>query len=232
MDQAASRSEQAHQRARVGQSGETLRDGLDQVVRLILRTRGLPVRDEAVEFMIETVECARACASLNLDRPRMGKRAATKFRNAMRTGVDLSSKYGVASAEELKVLRRILRLAEVEALMPPTKSGPRIRVWLWYWCEEFLEFWRRTTDRPPGVWMRDSDLPSPALAFLVDCCRLVDPTVNASAILYAKENAEPSSPNAWQLSHEDFAARTNAQHDAYNELWQSEWLQKLHEPNL
>ncbi|MGE0531982.1 MAG: hypothetical protein AB7G40_09425 [Hyphomonadaceae bacterium] len=229
MDQVASSPEQVDPS---DQNDETLHEDLEEAVRTTLQTHDLPPHEDAVEYVVEMIVCARMCAVEWLGERRMDKRAATKLRNAMRTGIDTALKYRLVEAEDLTTLRRLRRLAEVEILMPPAQSGPRIRPWLWFWCEEFLEIWRRTTDRQHGVWMTDADNPSPALGFLVDCCRLVDPTVNASAILYAKEHAGPRPPNAWEVSHADFATWSEQQHDTYNKLWQSEWMQKLHEHDL
>jgi hypothetical protein len=226
MDQVASSPEQVDPS---DQNDQTLHEDLEEAVRTLLQRHELPDHEDALEAAVEMIVCARMCAAEWMGERRMDKRAATKFRNAMRTGIDSVLEYRLADAEYVKMLRHLHHLAEVEI---STESESNKHPWLWYWCEEFLDFWSRATDRLPGVWRRDADAPSPALAFLVDCCRLVDPSVSARVILYAKSKAEPRSPNAWELSPEDFARRSTEQHDAYNEFWQSKWMQKLHEPDL
>ncbi len=225
MDQVASSPEQVDPS---DQNDQTLHEDLEEAVRTILQTHNLPAHENVVEYVVETVTCARWCAAERLERPKLPKRVATKLRNAMNTGLEIAQAGGLASPTELKVLRRLRRLAESDSLRPRSTPGPQIRPWLWHWSVEFLDSWRRLTTRPAGVYMTDSE-PSPALAFLVDCCRLVDPKVNARAILKAKELAPPP---LWGLSQEEFKKQQATAQALYEELWQSEWLQKLHEPDL
>ncbi|MEZ5958402.1 MAG: hypothetical protein R3C27_14455 [Hyphomonadaceae bacterium] len=216
MNQAASSSKQVNLS---GQNDEARPEDIKEAVLTILQTHDLPAHENAVEHVVETVTCARWCAAERLERPKLPNRVATKLRNAMTTGLEIAQARELASPTELEVLRRLRRLAESDSLRPRSTPGPQIRPWLWYWCAEFLDAWRRLTTRPAGVWMTDSDAPSPALAFLVDCCRLVDPTVNTSAILNAKKkNPDPNSPlhgasrrrNSWS---------SNPQRTLFGQIW-------------
>lgn len=117
--------------------------------------------------------------------------------------------------EELKLVKRLRLDAEI-ALLMPASHGPEVRPWLWPFCLNFLDIWSSSTARPNGAWA--SEEPSPALAFLTECIRELDETVNEAAILFAKKS--------YGFDTEDERSQ------AYEDWSQSELAQKMRERDL
>lgn len=189
-------------------------DELDAQIQELLAEQGLVVSGGAVARVRQDIEGARECAATRLERPRMRKRDAQKAQRAAQVLMELRA--NEATADELRMLRRIKRDAEVDLLTPPA-HGPSERPWIWWNCRLMLETWRLLTDAPDGVWSRDE--PSPALKYLTACCQLVDPTVTKSTILRSKTN--------WER-----AQRLEPDFESYRAWSESELAQKLREPDL
>lgn len=157
----------------------------------ILKKHKLSADSHAAQWLLDDLEIAADCRDMPEDQGLLviPKEAARPLAHAAARLLDAAARYGLATPEELAAVRGIRSKATKRAQMnaPP---GVSVRPWLWQCCENFLVTWTRNTNEPAGVY--DWDEKSPALLFLVDCCRMVDPTVNASAILKAREVAGPA----------------------------------------
>ncbi len=155
-------------------------DGIFPRLESLLRTRKLPYDARAVarlkedlEIALDAVEESAAWAMLKDDAVALAAAIDEVFKQA--------ANYDLEHSGELQGLRRLRTFVATRLSM---KGKPLGRAWLWPCCLNFLETWTMLTQRPAGVYHDIEE--SPALLFLVDCCKLIDPTVNASAIRYAQ----------------------------------------------
>jgi hypothetical protein len=154
-------------------------------------------------------------------RPRLKTRPAESLKNAAERLIKIARTYQLASPQQLDVVRRLRRQAVTTLRMPPSSGpDPSGRDWIWPCCLNFLDALPTDPNKPneaPAVW--DWGRLSPALEFLKDCCALVAPGIDESAIRRAKE-AYPADAS----SEEERAA-------AY-ERWWAEFEQEERELGL
>lgn len=179
-------------------------DALNHKIERLLEDAKLPTHAWAMDRLREDIEIAQALAAEPPERRRLPNREAKTLANAAERVLRAAAKHNLASREDLRIVRRLKRLAELDLLLPAF-TGPDVRPWLWACCQNFLETWRDLaidpetgTRRPHGLWERG--LPSPALAFLEACSQLVDPTVNTSAILTARDAAGPEASDEERMA--------------------------------
>lgn len=194
-------------------------DALDARIRQVLVGHGLP-RGACADYPVwaaerlrEDVEIAIDVAALPPER-RWKKREVSEVAAAAEKLGRKAAASGLASADELAAVARIQRRARVAATLP-SPPGPALRPWLWPCCLNFLDAWRALGGHPDGVWSRSED--SPALAFLVACCRLVDPAVTASAILRARAASPEKAPPATSRERQAQEAARAAAYEAWSD---------------
>ncbi|MBX9745340.1 MAG: hypothetical protein K2X34_00465 [Hyphomonadaceae bacterium] len=162
-------------------------DELDAKIARILGEFELPTDDWVIRRVREdvdfTAECAHDHGVLALR-----KAEAIQLENSATKILNLARDYRLESDANLAVIRRLRREA-IRRLLVTDRPAPRI--WLWPCCLNFQEVWEELTDRPSGIHYGDQ--PSPTLLFATACCQLVDPDVNPSAIINAKNSyVEPT----------------------------------------
>jgi hypothetical protein len=196
-------------------------DDLDRKIRDLLIELELPHGAWEIGRVREDVDIAIEAAATPRERLRLTARKAGSLVKTADRLLKIAADHDLAACEDLRVVRRLKRLGEID-LLRPAVTGPDMRPWLHACCLNFLDAWRGIAQAPgakpsaDGVW--DWGRESPAMAFLVRCCQLVDEDVNSAAIKYAFEKAEPDT------SEEERAA-------AYEAWRHTPLAKKLFEPD-
>lgn len=174
----------------------------NEKIASLLANHQLPTDSEAVQRLRDDLEIAAEMFELPVVEPLKTRDAKSLITSITRV-LTLSVSAGIATEDDIAALRRVRRRALID-LSAIHEPGPKTPDWLWPCCINFWDTWGALTDRPAGLHTR-GDL-SPALEFLVACCALIDPRVNASAILRAKKRFEKGSQGDDPDSYEAYEA--------------------------
>jgi hypothetical protein len=152
---------------------------LDGKIAAILMRFGLTADEWSVERVREDVaiaqEAARDTAALKLP-----KAKAIEFVNAAKLLLRIAREYGLADEQDLRVINRLGKEAKVRLALT---ERPLQRAWLGPCAANFRGAWEALTANPSGLHYGDE--PSPALQFVTACCRIIDESINESAVLRA-----------------------------------------------
>lgn len=138
-------------------------DELDAEIAAILEQFGLPSDDWAIERVREDVEIAQE-AVRNTAALKLPKQEAIDFVNAAKLMLRIARKYGLASEEQLRPIRRLGSEANVRLAVT---DKPIRRQWLGPIAANFRGAWQTMTTAASGL--HHGDEPSPTLEFVTAC---------------------------------------------------------------
>lgn len=150
----------------------------DASIGQLLRDESLPAEAWAVELVRDNLELAFELAS-QTEPQILPKPKATPLVNAATRILRDAQEFGLADADDLTVVRLIKCRAEF-ALLVTLEGGPEPRPWLGPCAMNFLDVWKRLTDRRVAL-----NEEGKAVLFVTRCCELIDDDVNESAVLRA-----------------------------------------------
>lgn len=152
---------------------------LNERIAAILVQFTLPSDQWSIERVREDVEIAQEAAR-DTAALKLPKQEAIDFVNAAKLMLRTAQAYGLAKDEELRAIRRLGKQANVRLAVT---ARPISYHWLGSCAANFRGAWEALTANPSGLHYGDE--PSPALKFVTACCRIVDESINESAVLRA-----------------------------------------------